>query len=46
VFAATAWVCMAFPLGIVLGIIYEKTKSLWIPVAVHYVFNIIPLLLS
>ncbi|HEX5132381.1 MAG TPA: CPBP family intramembrane glutamic endopeptidase [Candidatus Krumholzibacteria bacterium] len=45
VFAATAWVSMALPLGIVLGIIYEKTKSLWIPVAVHYLFNIIPFLL-
>jgi membrane protease YdiL (CAAX protease family) len=46
VFAATAWVAMAFPVGIVLGIIYEKTKSLWIPVAVHYLFNIIPFLLG
>ncbi len=46
VFAATAWVAMAFPVGIVLGIAYEKTKSLWIPVAIHYVFNIIPFLLG
>jgi membrane protease YdiL (CAAX protease family) len=45
VFAATAWVAMAFPVGIVLGLIYDKTKSLWIPVAVHYVFNIIPFLI-
>jgi membrane protease YdiL (CAAX protease family) len=44
VFAATAWVAMAFPVGIVLGIIYERTKSLWIPVLVHYLFNIVPFL--
>lgn len=44
VFAASAWVLMAFPLGIVVGIIYERTKSLWIPVAIHYLFNIIPFL--
>jgi membrane protease YdiL (CAAX protease family) len=45
VFAASAWVAMAFPVGIVLGFTYEKTKSLWIPVAIHYVFNIIPFIL-
>ena len=44
IFAATAWVAMAIPVGIVLGIIYEKTNSLWLPVAIHYVFNLIPFL--
>jgi membrane protease YdiL (CAAX protease family) len=44
IFAASAWVLMAFPVGIALGILYEKTKSLWIPVAIHYLFNIIPFL--
>ena len=44
VFAATAWVAMAFALGIVLGLVYERTKSLWLPVAIHYLFNIIPFL--
>lgn len=44
IFAASAWVLMAFPLGILLGLIYERTKSLWIPVAIHYLFNIIPFL--
>jgi len=46
IFAASAWVLVAFPLGIVLGLIYEKTKSLWVPVAIHYLFNIIPFLVS
>ncbi len=46
VFAATAWVAMAFPVGIVLGIIYDRTKSLWIPVTVHYLFNIVPFLIG
>ncbi len=46
VFAATAWVAMAFPVGLVLGLTYEKTKSLWIPVAIHYLFNIVPFLLG
>lgn len=46
VFAATAWCAMAFPIGIVVGLIYERTKSLWIPVTVHYLFNIIPFLVG
>jgi membrane protease YdiL (CAAX protease family) len=44
IFAASAWVLVAFPLGIVLGLIYEKTKSLWVPIAIHCLFNIIPFL--
>ena len=35
---------VTIPLGILLGMIYERTKSLWIPVAIHYLFNIIPFL--
>lgn len=46
VFAASAWVLMAFPLGILLGFLYEKTRSLWVPVVIHYLFNIIPFLVS
>ncbi len=45
VFAATAWVTMAFLVGIVLGLVYERTKSLWLPVAIHYLFNIVPFLI-
>lgn len=45
VFAATAWASIAFPVGIVLGLIYERTKSLWLPVTIHYLFNIIPFLI-
>ena len=44
VFAATVWCVVAIPLGLVAGIIYEKTGSLWMPVAIHYLFNIIPFL--
>lgn len=44
VFAASAWCVMAIPLGIVTGILYEKTRSLWMPVAIHYLFNIVPFL--
>ncbi len=46
VFAASAWVLMAIPLGILLGVFYERTRSLWIPVAIHYLFNIIPFLVT
>jgi membrane protease YdiL (CAAX protease family) len=46
IFAASAWVLMGFLLGILLGIIYERTKSLWIPVTIHYLFNIIPFLVG
>jgi membrane protease YdiL (CAAX protease family) len=42
IFAASAWCLMAIPLGIVLGILYEKTRSLWMPVVIHYLFNIVP----
>ena len=44
VFAATAWCAVAIPLGIVTGYIYEKTNSLWMPIAIHYFFNLIPLI--
>ncbi len=46
IFAASAWVLMGFLLGILLGLIYERTKSLWIPVVIHYVFNILPFLVG
>jgi len=46
VFAATAWCVVAVPVGIVLGLIYEKTRSLWMPVAIHYLFNITPFLVG
>jgi membrane protease YdiL (CAAX protease family) len=42
--AATAWVAMGLFVGAALGLLYEKTRSLWMPVAVHYLFNIIPYL--
>ena len=42
VFAATTWCVLAVPLGFVTGYIYEKTHSLWMPVTIHYLFNIIP----
>lgn len=44
IFAASAWVLMGFLLGILLGFLYERTKSLWVPMAIHYLFNIIPFL--
>jgi membrane protease YdiL (CAAX protease family) len=44
IFAASAWVLMGFLLGLLLGLLYERTKSLWVPMAIHYLFNIIPFL--
>ena len=44
VFAATAWCALAVPLGFAVGYLYEKTNSLWMPVTIHYLFNVIPLL--
>jgi membrane protease YdiL (CAAX protease family) len=32
---------MAFALGIFLGFLYERTRSLWLPVIIHYLFNLI-----
>ena len=43
--AATAWVSIGFLLGLILGFIYEKTGSLWTPVVIHYLFNLVPLVL-
>jgi hypothetical protein len=46
VFAATVWCAVAVPVGFVLGYIYEKTGSLWLPVAIHYLFNVIPFIVG
>jgi membrane protease YdiL (CAAX protease family) len=46
VFAATAWCLTVIPLGLALGYLYEKTHSLWMPVTIHYLFNIIPFLVG
>jgi membrane protease YdiL (CAAX protease family) len=45
VFAASVWATIALPVGIVLGLLYERTKSLWMPVTIHYLFNVIPFLI-
>jgi membrane protease YdiL (CAAX protease family) len=42
--AAGGWVLFSFVVGLVLGWLYERTGSLWLPVVVHYAFNVIPLL--
>ncbi len=44
IFAASVWVLMAFSIGILLGFLYERTKSLWIPVVIHTLFNLIALI--
>jgi membrane protease YdiL (CAAX protease family) len=41
--AAASWVLLSFVVGIVLTALYQRTGSLWLPVAVHYLFNLIPL---
>ena len=46
VFAATAWCVVAIPIGLVLGYIYERTGSLWMPVTIHYLFNLIPFIVG
>jgi len=44
--AATAWVAIGFLFGLVLGYVYERTRSLWMPVVIHYLFNILPFVLG
>jgi hypothetical protein len=44
--AATAWVAVGLLFGLVLGWIYERTGSLWLPVAIHYLFNVVPFILG
>ncbi len=41
--AAASWVVFAFLVGLALGLLYERTGSLWQPVIVHYAFNLLPL---
>lgn len=42
--AAAAWVLYAFLVGLVFSSIYRRTRSLYLPVFIHYLFNAIPLL--
>jgi membrane protease YdiL (CAAX protease family) len=42
--AAAAWVVYAFVVGLVFSYIYRRTRSLYLPVFIHYLFNAIPLL--
>jgi membrane protease YdiL (CAAX protease family) len=44
VVAAVAWVTFAFIFGIAMSVLYERTKSLYLPVFIHVLFNAIPLL--
>lgn len=32
-------VCYTFSLGLLLGVIYERTQNLWVPIVLHGVFN-------
>ncbi|MBQ7094092.1 MAG: CPBP family intramembrane metalloprotease [Clostridia bacterium] len=38
--------CYAFVLGIVLGYLYEKYNSLYVPILVHFVFNLLGTVVS
>ncbi len=42
--AAIAWVLFAFIFGVAMSYLYERTKSLYLPVFIHILFNAIPLL--
>jgi membrane protease YdiL (CAAX protease family) len=42
--AAMAWVLFAFIFGVGMSYLYERTKSLYLPVFIHILFNAIPLL--
>lgn len=41
--AAAGWVTFSFLAGLAFSWLYERTGSLWLPVFVHYAFNLIPL---
>ena len=40
--AALSWALFSVVLGVVFGLLYEKTRSLYAPILVHYVFNLVP----
>lgn len=43
--AAATWVLVGVLLGIVLGLLYARTRSLWPPIVAHYTFNLVPVAL-
>lgn len=40
--AAAAWVVLSFLVGIYMSFLYHRTRSLYLPITVHYTFNLIP----
>jgi membrane protease YdiL (CAAX protease family) len=40
--AAAAWVVLSFLVGIYMSFLYHRTRSLYLPITVHYIFNLIP----
>lgn len=40
--AATVWVLFSFLVGLYLSVVYQRSGSLYLPITVHYVFNLIP----
>jgi membrane protease YdiL (CAAX protease family) len=44
--AAASWAASAFVFGLIMSWLYEKTRSLYPPMLVHAVINLIDLLLS
>jgi len=41
--AAASWCAIAFVMGLFMSWLYERTGSLFAPIAAHYIFNLIPL---
>lgn len=42
--AAAAWVLFSFAFGLVMSVLYQRTKSLILPVFIHLIVNALPLL--
>jgi membrane protease YdiL (CAAX protease family) len=40
--AAGVWLVVSFLVGLYMSVLYQKTRSLYLPITVHYVFNVIP----
>ena len=41
--AAGAWVVFSFVIGLFLSLVYHRTRSLYLPIVIHYMFNVIPI---
>lgn len=46
IIAVSTWVLWTFIIGLIISYVYERTRSLYLPIYIHYLINFVPLLLG